>query len=244
MLRIGIPSNGALHKTTLKFLASCGLDVTRPNDRNYTGEIPTLPGSIVRFQRATDITWKVEDDSVDVGIVGYDRFLENRRGEDTLAVFPRLGFGGCSLVLAVPELWVDVSSVADLAEISVDFRTSGKDLRIATKFPKLVEQFLLDRGVNYFSLVPTSGALEVAPAMGSADMIADITETGTTLRENRLKIVHGGIVIRSQACFIVNKASVESDPTRLAAVRSMIDLIENNLRSEDLYQDAPATERL
>jgi len=186
----------------------------------------------------------VEDDSVDVGIVGYDRFLENRRGEDTLAVFPRLGFGGCSLVLAVPELWVDVSSVADLAEISVDFRTSGKDLRIATKFPKLVEQFLLDRGVNYFSLVPTSGALEVAPAMGSADMIADITETGTTLRENRLKIVHGGIVIRSQACFIVNKASVESDPTRLAAVRSMIDLIENNLRSEDLYQDAPATERL
>ncbi len=241
MLRIGIPSNGALHKTTLEFLESCGLKVTRPNDRNYTGEIRALPDSVVHFQRAADITWKVEDDSVDAGIVGYDRFLENRRGDDVLALVEQLGFGGCSLVLAVPELWVDVSSVADLAEVSADFRTAGKDLRIVTKFPRLVEQFLLDRGVNYFSLVPTSGALEVAPAMGSADMIADITETGTTIRENRLKTVQGGTIIRSQACLIVNKASVGRDPSRLDAVRSMIGMMEGRLRADG---ESPASEAL
>ena len=96
-----------------------------------------------------------------------------------MLIFDELGFGGCSLVLAVPEAWVDVSSVADLAEVSADFRAAGKDLKVATKFPRLVEQFLLNMGVNYFSLVSTSGALEAAPVMGYADMIADITSSGT-----------------------------------------------------------------
>jgi ATP phosphoribosyltransferase len=107
-----------------------------------------------------------------------------------------------------------------------------------------VEQFLLDRGVNYFSLVPTSGALEVAPAMGSADVIADITETGTTIRENRLKILHGGMILDSQACLIINTASVGRNSSRLAAVHSMIDAIENRLQTKGLYEAGAAKDRL
>ena len=236
MLRIGLPSDGALYEPALRFLASCGLDVVRPNVRSYTGEIPALPGAVVHFQRAADITGKVEDGSIDVGVVGYDRYLENRRADNgTDVIFDGLGFGGCSLVLAVPESWVDVTSVADLAEVSVEFRDDGMDMRVATKFPRLVEQFLLDRGVNYFSLVPTSGTLEAAPAMGYADLIADISSSGTTLRENRLKTLQGGGIIDSAACLIVNTALVGADAERMATTCSLVDLIEGHLQAQGLY---------
>ena len=236
MLRFGIPSDGALHDPSMRFLESCGLAVVRPNPRSYTGQIPALADAIVHFQRASDITGKVEDGSIDAGIVGLDRFFESRRGGDeSVVIFDELGYGGCSLVLAVPEEWVDVSSVADLAEVSGDFRASGKDLMVATKFPRLVEQFLLDMGVNYFSLVSTSGTLEAAPSMGYADMIADITSSGTTLKENRLKTVKGGTIMDSQACLIVNPSSMGSDSNGLSAIRSMIDMIEGHLQAQGLY---------
>lgn len=238
MLRIGLPSNGALHQPALNFMRSCGLEVFRENDRNYVGEIRSLPGATVHFQRAADITGKVEDGSVDVGIVGFDRFMENRRGQNTVALFEQLGFGGCSLVLAVPKAWIDVDSVADLTDISVDFRQAGKDLRVATKFPLLVEQFLTDRGVNHFSVVPTSGALEAAPTMGYADIIADITSSGATLRENQLMTVQGGTIIESQACLIVNTISVNSEDTRQTIARSMTCAMGARLRSQGICIDS------
>lgn len=243
MLRIGVPSKGGLHEPALRLLSDSGLTVTRPNSRNYTGEIVELPGSVVHFQRAEDITGQVEEGSVDAGIVGYDRFMENRRGEDAAVIFRQLGFGGCSVVLAVPEAWIDVSSVADLAEVSVDFRAVGKDLRVATKFPRLVEQFFLDRGVNYFSLVPAGGAHEAAPAMGYADMIADITESGATLKENNLKMVQGGTILESQACLIVNTAAMSSEPARVAMLRRLIDSVGERLSAKAGAADAPAGRR-
>lgn len=236
MLRFGIPSDGALHEPSLRFLESCGLSVARPNPRSYAGLLPALPGVVVHFQRAADITGKVEEGSIDAGVVGLDRYSENRRGGDeSEIIFDGLGFGGCSLVLAVPEAWLDVSSVADLAEVSGDLRASGKDLMIATKFPRLVERFLLDMGVHYFSLVPTSGALEAAPSMGYADMIADISSSGTTLRENRLKTIRGGTILESEACLIVNPSTVGADSDRLSAMRSMIDMMEGRIQAQGLY---------
>ena len=236
MLRLGIPSDGALHEPSMRFMAACGLAVARPNPRSYTGQIRALANAVVHFQRASDITGKVEEGSIDAGIVGFDRYSESRRGGDeAVPIFDELGFGGCSLVLAVPEAWVDVSSVADLAEVSADFRAVAKDLKVATKFPKLVEQYLLNMGVDYFSLVSTSGALEAAPVMGYADMIADITSSGTTLKENRLKTVQGGTILKSQACLIVNPIAVAGNPDRLSAVRSLIDMVEGHLQAQGLY---------
>ncbi len=195
-LRIAIPSDGALYDPTLTFLRSCGLPVVRGNSRRYTALIPTLPGASVLFQRTSDITLKVEEGSADIGVVGYDRFLEVRReGGAAGVVIDSLGFGGCELVLGVPDSWVDVSSLADLADLSMEFRSQGRDLRIATKFPRLVERFLLKNGVNFFSLVHSSGTLEAAPVMGFADIIADISSSGTTMRENRLKQINGGSIL-------------------------------------------------
>tara|TARA_Y100000590_G_scaffold398529_1_gene481005 strand:- start:6002 stop:6706 length:705 start_codon:yes stop_codon:yes gene_type:complete len=212
MIRFGIPSDGALHKDTMEFLSGCGLDIVRPNPRSYTGEIVGAPGIIVHFQRAGDITVMVENQSLDLGIAGYDRYMETRDPQiDTNVLIGELGFGQCTLSFAVPEDWLDVSNLADLSEVAHQFRERGLELKIATKFPRLVSRFLVTRGINYFSIVPTSGTLEAAPAMGYADLIVDIISSGNTVKQNKLKTINGGDVISSQACLIANKSTIESD---------------------------------
>ncbi|HIC68272.1 MAG TPA: ATP phosphoribosyltransferase, partial [Candidatus Latescibacteria bacterium] len=119
ILRLAIPSDGALYEPTLMFLRACGIGVARSNSRRYTAEIPALPGVTVLFQRGADITLKVEEGSADMGIVGRDRLLEMRRDSgDTAVVIESLGFGHCELVLGVPDAWIDVVSLADLADLA------------------------------------------------------------------------------------------------------------------------------
>ena len=236
VLRLAVPSDGPMHEPMLMFLRSCGIGVQRTNLRSYTAHIPTLPGMQVLFQRASDITPKVEEGSSDLGIVGRDRFLEMRReGGSTVIVIESLGFGHCELLIGVPDFWVDVTSLADLADLSMELREEGADLRIATKYPRLVERFLLSNGVNYFSLVQSSGALEVAPAMGYADIIADLSSTGTTMRENRLKPISGGTILESQACLVANRDMLSSDEAKLALAKAVVEMAEAHLQSEGFY---------
>lgn len=182
------------------------------------------------FQRGSDITAKVDDGAVDLGIVGKDQFLETRREDgDSRVVVDGLGFGRSNLVIAVPDAWVDVTSMSDLAEVSEEFRDMGQDLRVATKYPRLIQRHLLAHGVNYFSLIQSSGTLEAAPAMGFADIIGDITETGSTIRENRLKQIDGGTAISSDACVISRKMDPDRDGVQLAAARLLLEMIEAHL---------------
>ena len=235
-LRLAIPSNGALYEPTLSFLRSCGIGVSRTNLRRYTAGIPALPGVSVLFQRSGDITPKVEEGSADIGIVGLDRFLEMRReGGDTNVVVDDLGFGQCQLVIGVPDSWVDVTSLADLADLAMEFRQNGADLRVVTKYPRLVERFLLSNGVNFFSLVHSSGTLEAAPAMGFADIIVDVSESGTTMRENRLKTILGGSIMVSKACIIGNRRLLRKHEDKLAVAKSFVDVIEAYLQSKSYY---------
>jgi len=235
-LRLAIPSNGALYEPTLSFLRSCGIGVSRTNLRRYTAGIPALPGVSVLFQRSGDITPKVEEGSADIGIVGLDRFLEMRReGGDTNVVVDDLGFGQCQLVIGVPDSWVDVTSLADLADLAMEFRQNGADLRVVTKYPRLVERFLLSNGVNFFSLVHSSGTLEAAPAMGFADIIVDVSESGTTMRENRLKTILGGSIMVSKACIIGNRRLLRKHEDKLEVAKSFVDVIEAYLQSKSYY---------
>ncbi len=218
------------------FLRSCGIGVLRTNLRRYAAEIPTLPGVVVHFQRGADIPLKVEEGSADMGIVGMDRFMEVQpEGGNTAVVIEKLGFGHCELVLGVPDSWVDVTSLADLADLAMEFREQGRDLRIVTKYPRLVERFLLSNGVHYFSLVHSSGTLEAAPAMGYADIIADISSSGTTMRENRLKTIHGGSILTSEACLIANRALLAAESAKLERARALVELIEAHQQSEEFY---------
>jgi ATP phosphoribosyltransferase len=233
LLRVGLPSKG-WEDDTHRFLGHCGLRIDRSNPRQYRARmrgLPTGPAEVV-FQRATDIFDEVNAGSVDLGITGYDIVAEHRSEEDeVVVVYGELGFRRCSLVVAVPEGWVDVTSVSDLAEVAVELRSAGRELRVATKYTNLARQFLFDRGITHFTLVEVSGAIEAAPALETADIICDLTSSGVTLRENRLKPLIGGTVVESQACLIGNRRELQADPERLEATRALLELMEAYLRS-------------
>ena len=236
-MKLVIPSDGELGEPTMRFLASCGVKVNRPNSRRYTGSIPSLPGIDVLFQRTADITTKVEEGSAEMGITGLDRMMEYRHDDDAvIPVMEDLGFGGCDYVLAVPDSWLDVTSIDDLADLALEFHERGRQLRIATKYPRLLRRYLFERGINYFTLVPASGTLEAAPIAGYADLIADLSATGTTLRENRLKTLDGGTILSSQACLIANPSALSRCPDDLALARSFTEMLEAHLRADPYYR--------
>ena len=238
-LRLALPSSGALQQPSLDMLRACGMGVLRSDTRRYTAEMPSLPGVVVTFQRGSDITMKIEEGSADIGIVGLDRFLDSRREDGDSRVIIELGFGKSRLVVAVPDAWLDVSSMADLADLALEFRADGRDFRVATKYPRLVERHLLESGVNYFSLVQSSGTLEAAPSMGFADVIADVTESGTTIRQNRLKQIHGGTVMASQACLVGRRFTtgpdLEAIGEALGTARDLVERIEAHLAAKCYY---------
>jgi ATP phosphoribosyltransferase len=216
----------------IAFLDKCGLPVDRSNPRQYRARIGSLPRVEVTFQRAGDIFAKVDEGSVDLGLTGYDVVAEYRHEDDRVEVLlPTLGFGRCALVLGVPESWIDVSSIHDLAEIAAARRVQGRELKVATKYGNLTRQFLFDHGVNYFSLMESSGAVEAAPSLGYADLIADLTSSGVTLRENRLKTMAGGTILSSEACLIGNRQELARDPSKLERTRRMLEAMEASLRA-------------
>jgi ATP phosphoribosyltransferase len=236
MLRLALPSKGELEDPTLGFMRSCGLPVVRSSARRYTAGLGSLPEVAVLFQRAADIPAKVEDGTVDLGITGLDIVAESRHEDGaTIVILEDLGYGRCELVVAVPEAWVDVVHMMDLAELAVDMRERGRELRVATKYPRLTQRFLLENGVGYFDLVTSSGAMEVAPAIGFADVIADLTSTGETLRENGLRPVGDGTILRSQACLIANRHSLGQNLPWLKLCKQMLEMMEARLRAGEYY---------
>ena len=236
MLRLALPSNPEWLEPTLAFLESCGLLVQRPNVRRYTGTLSPIADSVVLFQRAADIPAKVEEGTVDLGIAGLDRFCEvHVQDGGGLPLIEDLGFRKAELVIGVPESWLDVTSLADLAEISLEFREKGRQLKVATKYPRLAEKFLLSRNITHFLLVEAGGTIEAAPAMGYADIIADITSSGATLRENRLKTIQDGTIFTSQACLLGNRHRLSENPEALDATRTILELVEARLRASIYY---------
>ena len=218
------------------FLESCNLKVSRPNPRRYTAGIRTLPQADVLLHRPADIVEKVADGEIDIGITGLDLVEEQRGDRDNLLViYDDLGFGRAELVVAVPDSWIDVSSWDDLADLSVELHGQGRPLRIATKYHELIRSFCYANGINFFRLIDSQGATEAAPGLGYADIIADITETGTTLRDNQLKIV-GGPILRSQACLVANRANLRADAERLGAVKTLLELVEARQRGREFVQ--------
>ena len=236
ILRLAISSKGEFEVETRRFLDGAGLPIRRPNPRQYTGRVGSLPDTAVLFQRTTDIVAKVADGSADVGITGYDLVAEYSQDDDDLILLlPSLGFRGSRLVVAVPQSWLDVATMEDLADLSSDYKRRGRTLRVVTKFPNLTREYFQRHGVTYFTLVSADGAPEAAPAMGYGDLIVDITETGVTLRDNHLKILDGGTVIRSQACLIGNRRTLAASAVKREAVRQLLELCEARLRVQGYH---------
>ncbi len=132
---------------------------------------------------------------------------EKRPERRAAEIAARLGFGHADVVVAVPDIWLDVETMADLDDVAADFRQRhGRRLRIATKYWRLTQQFFTAKhGIQVYRIVESLGATEGAPAAGSADVIVDITSSGSTLKANHLKVLADGVVLRSQACLVVSR---------------------------------------
>nr|BBH91834.1 ATP phosphoribosyltransferase [Thermogemmatispora argillosa] len=244
-LRLALPGKGTLEGATLTFLAECGLKVQRSNPRQYLARISSLPELEVVFQRAADIPALVRDGDAILGITGYDLLAEFRglaeepdedeENDDNLMVLERdLGYGSCRLVVAVPETWIDVNTCADLWHLAGYYqRHKGRGLRIATKYPTLTRHFLRRHGISHCRIVTPHGALEAAPLTGVADLIVDLTETGTTLRENHLKLLEDGVVLRSQACLIGNVRLLSQLPQAQRVARVLLELLNARLQARN-----------
>ncbi len=243
-VRLALPSKG-LETATLNFLAECGLKVNRSNPRQYLARIKSMPNVEVVFQRAADIPLLVQSGDATFGITGYDILAEHRGygderddddtiDEDLMVLETELGYGVCSLVVAVPETWIDVSNCADLWHLSGYYLAHrGRGLRIATKYPILTNQFLRKHNITHCKIFSPHGALEAAPLTDTADLIVDLTETGTTLRENRLKLLDDGMVLRSQACLIANSSQLIEETSALKVAETLLELIEAQTQARE-----------
>ncbi len=222
----------------MDFLKSCDLKVVQTNPRQYTATIPSLPQVDVLFQRVTDIVYKLVDGIVDIGIAGLDVVVEQTGGlDDLIVIHDNLRYGQCQLVVAVPEAWIDCDTMADVVDISLDFRESKRrNLRVATKFTALARQYLHQHGVHHFTLIEADGAIEAAPTLGYADMIIDLSATGTTLRENGLKPLLDGVILESVACVVANARALRERPEVLDTARTLLETIDAALNGRNYYQ--------
>ena len=230
-IRISLPSKGRLGDKSRELFANVGFQVYKPNPRQYKATIPRFPDVEVIFQRPTDIVYSVRDGSVDFGVTGRDVFLE-KEGEkgEILELHQNLGFGKCTLNMIVPQAWENVTRLADLPIMEASL---GRELKIASKFPNLTKKFLQQKSGIQFTIIPSDGALEIAPTVGYADLIMDIVSTGTTLRDNHLKILDDGEILKSQACLIANKARLqENDAVREIAVQ-LLEVLSAYLRADE-----------
>ena len=234
-IRLALPSKGILQDGSLEFLAACGLKVNRPNPRQYAATIPSLPGVTVLFQRPGDIATSVRVGSIDFGITGYDVLAEKggNGGSEVLIIHDDLGFGVCTLNLAVPEA-SSIFSLDNLRDWAMQSK-SENTIRIATKFPRLTGDFLDRNAITPYTLIGVEGTLEIAPAIGYADLICDLVSSGITLRDNHLRPITGGEVLRSQAVLVANRRALCDRPEVLGIARHLLEYIEANSRARGSF---------
>jgi ATP phosphoribosyltransferase len=227
-LTVALPSKGRMKDDAIATFASAGLTVSAiGNDRSYRGRIDGIDDVEVAFLSASEIARELGAGAVDFGVTGEDLVRESlARADERVEIAARLGFGNADVVVAVPDIWKDVDSMADLGDVAADFRSRhGRRLTIATKYWRLTQNFFSTRhGIQLYRIVESLGATEGAPASGAADIIVDITSTGSTLTANHLRVLSDGVILRSEACLVrARKAGHDNDPrvaSLIEAVRS------------------------
>jgi len=219
-LIVATPSKGRLQENANAFFARAGLELTQGRGaRDYRGAISGLEGAEVAYLSASEITARLARGDAHFGITGEDLVREEIADpESKVELLAPLGFGHANVVVAVPQAWIDVRAMADLADVADGFRARhGRGLRVATKYINTTRRFFAQHGVSDYRIVESSGATEGAPAAGSADLIVDITTTGATLAANALKVLDDGVILRSQANLVASLTAPWSETAREAA---------------------------
>jgi ATP phosphoribosyltransferase len=227
VLVIAVPAKGRLQENAEAFFARAGLELVKPRGvRDYRGGIKQLDGVEVAFLSASEITEQLASGSVHLGITGEDLVREMiPQADNKVVLLEGLGFGHANVVVAVPEAWIDVRDMADLDDVAISFRVRhDRRLRVATKYLRLTRGFFSQNGVVDYRIVESAGATEAAPAAGTAELIVDITTTGTTLAANGLKAIEGGLILKSQANFVAARGAAWDKP-QLETARIILDRI-------------------
>lgn len=225
-LVLAVPSKGRLMEETANQLAHGGLKLVRTgNERGYRGEVQGLAGVEVAFVSASEIADLLRKGEVHLGVTGEDLVRDLIPDAETEVEFLRpLGFGHADVVVAVPDFWIDVSTMSDLEEAALLYRRRhGTRMRVATKYRTLTrmyfsghrygdEQRAVDT-VTMYRIVESLGATEGAPASGLAELIVDITSTGSTLKANGLRVLDDGVILKSQANLVLSKRASWSEAT-------------------------------
>ena len=216
LVTIGLPSKGRLKDKAVSFFDKNGLKILRnKKERNYFGAIENKPNIKIIFLHAKEIIQRLGDGTLDIGVSGLDLLNESDKNlRDKIGIKRKLDFGNASLVIAVPDDWIDVQTIADLEEVSFDIRAKkNRRLRVATKYPNLTNDFLISKGVTQYKIVPSLGATETYPFIGSSEIITDITSTGKTLADNNLRVLKDGLILSSTAClFTAKKKAAKLQP--------------------------------
>nr|POE58325.1 atp phosphoribosyltransferase 2, chloroplastic [Quercus suber] len=231
-IRLGLCSKGRMSKETLKFLEDCELSVKQESPRQYLARIPELADLEVWFQRPKDVVRRLISGDLDLGIVGFDTVSEYGQGnEDLVLVHDALEYGECRLSLAIPKygIFENINSLKELAQMPQ--WTAEKPLRVATGFTYLGPKFMKENGLKYVTFSTADGALEAAPAMGIADAIVDLVSSGTTLKENNLKEIEGGIVLESQAVLVASRKALIQRKGALDITHEILERLEAHLRA-------------
>ena len=212
-LIIAIPSKGRLMQATEDLFARAGFTISRlGSKRGYRGAIDGLGNAEVAFLSAAEISQALQDGTIDLGVTGEDLLHEKVvQPMPHINVALRLGFGPADVVVAVPECWLDVATMSDLDEAAALFYARhGRRLRVATKYMAITRRFFAHNGLSGYRIVESLGATEGAPAAGTAEVIVDISTSGSTLRANHLRILDDGVILRSEAVLAVRSDLAES----------------------------------
>lgn len=221
-LKIGVPSKGRLMEQTFEWFAARGITMRRTgNEREYSGAVEGVDGVTLVLLSAGEVPRELAAGRIHLGVTGTDLVREKlghwQAQVDELAP---LGFGHADLILAVPDCWVDVETLDDLDAVAAAFRAEhGFRLRIATKYHRLVRDYLRAHGVADYQLVDSQGATEGTIRNLTAEAVADITSTGETLRANHLKILDAPVILPSQATLF---AARSGDWDSVAPVRAAL----------------------
>jgi ATP phosphoribosyltransferase len=213
MINIGIPSKGRLKNDILNIFKKNKLNlISERGERDLLGSINNITKVKILYLHAREIVERLGDSSLDLGFSGYDLLKESEIiTQKKINVIKKYNFGKANLVVAVPDPWIDVQTVADLEEIAFEFKDKKKKrLRVATKYPNLTREFLFSKGVTQFKIVGSLGATEAYPFTGSSEIITDITSTGETLSANNLRVLKDGLILKSEACMMGSKPAPKS----------------------------------
>ena len=226
-LLLAVPSKGRLQQNAESFFARAGLDLVKPRGaRDYRGTIACFDGVEVVYLSAAEITQQLGQGAVHLGITGEDLVREMIPQSDRrIVMVTGLGFGFANVVVAVPQAWIDVRTMADIDDVATAFRLRNeRKMRLATKYANLTRDFFAAHGVVDYRIVESTGTTEGAPAAGTAEMIVDITTTGATLAANALKVIDDGVMLRSQANLVAARAATWS-PAQRDTARLILDRI-------------------